>query len=174
SGALSALADLDTLEVEVDVAEANVAKLSPSQPAEVTVEAFPEKKYKAELRQIIPTADRTKATVLVKVTILDKDPNLKPEMSAKATFIEPRQASDAGVPAKPLILVPQRAIVTREGSAHVFEIVDGSARVRTITTSGTRQDRVVVSDGLVGSETLVLNPPDGLKDGDRVVARGRD
>jgi HlyD family secretion protein len=174
SGAIVALADLETLEVEVDVAEANVAKLTSRQPAEVSVEAFPDKKYRAELRQVIPTADRTKATVLVKVTILDKDPNLKPEMSAKATFIEPRQASDAGLPAKPLILVPQRAIVTREGSAHVFEIVDGSARVRSITTLGTRQDRVVVSDGLVGSETLVLNPPDGLKDGDRVVARGRD
>ena len=88
SGAIVALADLDTLEVEVDVAEANVAKLSPSQPAEVTVEAFPEKQYKAELRQISPTADRTKATVTVKVTILDRDPNLKPEMSAKATFLE--------------------------------------------------------------------------------------
>jgi multidrug efflux pump subunit AcrA (membrane-fusion protein) len=88
SGAIVALADLDTLEVEVDVAEANVAKLSPSQPAEVTVEAFPEKKYKAELRQIIPTADRTKATVTVKVTVLDRDPNLKPEMSATATFLE--------------------------------------------------------------------------------------
>src|SRR5688572_25697096 len=88
SGAIVALADLDTLEVEVDVAEANVAKLSPLQPAEVTVEAFPEKQYKAELRQIMPTADRTKATVTVKVTILDRDPNLKPEMSAKATFLE--------------------------------------------------------------------------------------
>jgi len=88
SGAIVALADLDSLEVEVDVAEANVAKLASSQPAEVTVEAFPEKQYKAELRQIIPTADRTKATVTVKVTILDRDPNLKPEMSAKATFLE--------------------------------------------------------------------------------------
>jgi HlyD family secretion protein len=76
SGVIVALADLDTLEVEVDVAEANVAKLSPSQPAEVTVE---EKRYKAELRQILPTATRTKATVTVKVTILDSEcvPDMK-------------------------------------------------------------------------------------------------
>ena len=91
SGAIVALADLDTLEVEVDVAEANVAKLTADQPAEVTVEAFPERRYKAALRQVIPTADRTKATVQVKVTILDKDKDLKPEMSACVTFIEPQR-----------------------------------------------------------------------------------
>src|SRR4029453_2412783 len=131
SGALSALADLDTLEVEVDVAEANVAKLSPSQPAEVTVEAFPEKKYKAELRQIIPTADRTKATVTVKVTILDRDPNLKPEMSAKATFLEaaPILGAAGGALAQPQILVPSQAVTTRDGGTRVFEVVDGRARV---------------------------------------------
>src|SRR5262249_21999499 len=72
SGAIVALADLDTLEVEVDVSESNVAKLSGDQPAEVAVEAFPDRKYRAVLRQVIPTADRTKATVQVKVTILDK------------------------------------------------------------------------------------------------------
>ena len=172
SGAIVALADLATLEVEVDVAEANVAKLKSGQPAEVTVEAFPDKRYRSELRQVIPTADRTKATVMVKVTILDKDENLKPEMSAKATFIEPQVAADPAAPVKPLVLVSPRAVVTRDGAQHVFEIVDGTARRQTITTSGTRQDRVVVSDGLAGSETLVLNPPEGLKDGDKVRIRG--
>ena len=88
SGAIVALADLDTLEVEVDVSESNVGKLSSRQPAEVTVEAFPERRYRAVLRQVIPTADRTKATVQVKVTILDKDAALKPEMSAKVTFVD--------------------------------------------------------------------------------------
>src|SRR5688572_32789602 len=93
SGAIVALADLDTLEVEADVSESNVAKLGPEQPAEVTVEAFPDRRYRAVLRQIIPTADRTKATVQVKVTILDKDLDLKPEMSAKVTFLEPAAAA---------------------------------------------------------------------------------
>lgn len=172
SGAVVALADLDTLEVEVDVAEANVAKLTDRQRAEVTVEAFPEKRYRAELRQVIPTADRTKATVMVKVTILDKDPDLKPEMSAKATFLEaPQAAADPAAPVKATVLVPQTTIVTRDGKSHVFEVVDDTAKLVAITTGPTRQDRVVVTGGLVGSETLVANPPEGLKDGDRVSPR---
>lgn len=173
SGAIVALADLETLEVEVDVAEANVAKLTSGQPAEVTVEAFPDLRYRAQLRQVIPTADRTKATVMVKVTILDKDPNLKPEMSAKATFLEPRRAGDADMPATPAIFVPQPALVTRDGRPHVFEVVDDVARMLAVTTGGTRQDQVEITGGLAGSEVLVLNPPDGLKDGDRVSPRGR-
>ena len=77
SGAIVALADLATLEMEADVSEANVARLSENQPAEVSVEAFPDRKYKAVLRQIIPTADRTKATVLTKVTLIEKDKDLE-------------------------------------------------------------------------------------------------
>ena len=91
SGAIVALADLETLEMEADVAESNVAKIGNGQPAEVTVEAIPDRRYRAVLRQVIPTADRTKATVMVKVTILDKDKDLKPEMSAKVTFLEPEK-----------------------------------------------------------------------------------
>ena len=79
--------------MEADVSEANVAKLIDGQPAEVSVEAFPDRRYKAVLRQIIPTADRTKATVLTKVTLIEKDKDLKPEMSAKVTFLEPRGRS---------------------------------------------------------------------------------
>lgn len=171
SGAIVALADLDTLEVEVDVAEANVAKLTAGQRAEVTVEAFPEKRYRASLRQVIPTADRTKATVMVKVTILDKDPNLKPEMSAKATFIETRPAQTGAAPAKATVVVPQRAVISRDGRPHVFEVVDGTARLVAVTTGPTRQEGVVVTNGLVGTETLVANPPEGLKHGDRVSPR---
>lgn len=171
SGAIVALADLETLEVEVDVAEANVSKLSDGQPAEVQVEAFPDKRYQAQLRQVIPTADRTKATVMVKVTILDKDPDLKPEMSAKATFIEPSAPADPQAPVRTTILVPQGAVVTRDGAAHVFEVVDGTAKRVPITPGTSRQDRVVVNAGLTGGETLVLNPPAGLQDGDRVSPR---
>ena len=100
SGAIVALADLATLEVEADVAESNVAKIGGGQPAEVTVEAIPDRRYKAVLRQVIPTADRTKATVMVKVTILDKDKDLKPEMSAKVTFLEPDKKEKAPAAAR--------------------------------------------------------------------------
>jgi RND family efflux transporter MFP subunit len=170
SGAIVALADLETLEVEADVSESNVAKLKDSQPAEVTVEAFPDKRYHAELRQVIPTADRTKATVQVKVTILDKDENLKPEMSAKVTFMEREAPADASVAAtaKPLVTVAASAIVNREGGPQVFEVQDGRVRVRKIVTGSTQQGQVVVKEGLRGGETLVATPSDGLKDGDAV------
>ena len=168
SGAIVALADLATLEMEADVNEANVAKLSEGQPAEITVEAFPDRKYKAVLRQVIPTADRTKATVLTKVTLIDKDKDLKPEMSAKVTFLEPQRAEapvavDA-VPAKPVILVPQSAVVNRDGPK-VFEVVGDRVQMRTIATGAIRGDRVIVTDGLAGSETLVDKPAETLKDG---------
>jgi HlyD family secretion protein len=170
SGAVVALADLDTLEVEVDVSESNVARLGPEQPAEVVVEAFPDRTYRAVLRQVIPTADRTKATVMVKVTILDKDEKLKPEMSAKVTFLE-RAAAAAGAPARPVVLVPQEAVVTRNGATHVFEVAGDRARLRPVRVGLARQSQVVVTDGLTGSERLVLRPPQNLEDGDPVRVR---
>jgi HlyD family secretion protein len=171
SGAIVALADLDTLEVEADVSESNVAKLGPDQPAEVTVEAFPDRRYRAVLRQIIPTADRTKATVQVKVTILDRDAQLRPEMSAKVQFEEPKAAE--GAPKGPVISVPSDTVARRDGKPVVFEVVDGHARMRAVVPGGDRQGRVEVKTGLLGTETLVARPPESLKDGDAVrVASG--
>ncbi len=164
SGAIVALADLATLEVEADVSESNVAKLGDEQPAEVTVEAFPDRRYRAVLRQVIPTADRTKATVQVKVTILEDDAALRPEMSAKATFLEKPSAAAAG----PRLTVPESAIVTRDGQAQVFEIVDGKALARKIEAGASYSGQVVVKQGLTGKETLVAQPPAELKEGDRV------
>ena len=167
SGAIVALADLDTLEVEVDVAEANVGRLKSDQPAEVVVEAFPDRTYHGVLRQVTPTADRTRATVMVKVTILDKDANLKPEMSAKVTFVEAAQPAAAATRER-LVVVPATAVVTREGASHVFTVVDGVAQPRTITVGPKREDGIVVTNGLEGTETLVAAPPASLKAGDRV------
>jgi len=173
SGAIVALADLDTLEVEADIAESNVAKLSDDQPAEVAAEAFPERRYKAILRQVIPTADRTKATVQVKVTILDKDKDLKPEMSARVTFLEKEQPKDASVaPPAPVVSVSKDAIATRDGQAIVFEIREGKVRQRSVSASSERDGQVVVKQGLAGGETLVKSPPAGLKDGDAVRVKG--
>jgi HlyD family secretion protein len=170
SGAIVALADLQTLEVEADVAEANVAKVASGQPAEVTVEAIPDRRYKAVLRQVIPTADRTKATVMVKVTILDKDKDLKPEMSAKVTFLEPAKPKATVADTAPLRLltVPKDAVATRDGKSVVFEIVQGKVRARPVSVSGERQGEVVVREGLSGGEILVRRPPETLKDGDSV------
>jgi len=168
SGAIVALADLATLEVEADVSEANVAKLGDSQPAEVTVEAFPDRKYKAVLRQVIPTADRTKATVQVKVTILDKDKDLKPEMSAKVTFLEPAKAKVEGAAPERVVTVPKDVVASRDGKSVVFELVQGKVKQRSVTPGGDRQGESVVREGLAGGETLVRRPPETLKDGDSV------
>ena len=165
-----ALADLATLEVEADVAEANVAKVGNGQPAEVTVEAIPDRRYEAVLRQVIPTADRTKATVMVKVTILDKDEDLKPEMSAKVTFLEPeketartprrRRRRWCWCPARRW----SRATADRSSSWCA------RARSRSARWSWARRARaqVIVEEGLAGGETLVVRPPEGLADGDAV------
>jgi RND family efflux transporter MFP subunit len=169
SGAIVALADLATLEVEADVAEANVARLADEQPAEVTVEAFPGEAYKAVLRQVIPTADRTKATVQVKVTILDKDPKLKPEMSAKVTFLERAEKVAAGAPPPPpTVSVPSEAVVTRNGKQVVFELRESVVSERSIVAGPERQGQYTVKEGLSGGEVLVSRPPESLKDGDEV------
>lgn len=169
SGAIVALADLDTLEVEADVSESNVARLQPDQPAEVSVEAVPDRRYKAVVRQVIPTADRTRATVLVKVTIVDKDPVLKPEMNAKVDFLEGgRTAAQASTAPTRTITVPSESVVDRDGHPVVFAVDDGRVRALAVVTGGTSDGRVVVRQGLSGAETLVLRPPERLRDGDAV------
>jgi RND family efflux transporter MFP subunit len=168
SGAIVALADLATLEVETDVAEANVAKLRQDQPAEVTVEAFPDRRFAARLRQIIPTADRTKATVQVKVTILESDPFLKPEMSAKVTFIEPEAERETEVEPTQVVVVPRSAIVTRGGESVAFVVQTSTARMRRLVTAGERDGQVVIREGLSGGERLVDAPQESLADGDEV------
>lgn len=173
SGAIVALADLATLEVEADVAEANVAKVASGQPAEVTVEAIPDRRYKAVLRQVIPTADRTKATVQVKVTILDKDKDLKPEMSAKVTFLEPeKKAATPAAAAAPVVLVPRSAVVARDGRPTVYLVRDGKAQAQAVVLGTERQSQVIIKEGLAGGETLVAKPGDELKDGAAVKVKG--
>ena len=172
SGAIVALADLDTL--EVDVAESNVAKLSADQPAEVSAEAFPDRRYKGRLRQVIPTADRTKATVQVKVTILDKDKDLKPEMSARVQFNEKAAPATKPVEGRPapapqsVVTAPESAIVTRDGKLVAFEIVEGKAKARTVEAGPKIAGQVRIKSGLYGGETLVDSPPATLKDGDAI------
>lgn len=172
SGAIVALADMDTLEAEFDIGESNVGKLSDGQPAEIVVEAFPTKTFRAALRQVIPTADRTKATVLVKVSFLDRDENLKPEMSARVTFLE--RAATMAASAEPVstVMAPQSAIVQRDGKATVFEVrPEGVVRARVVETGLAQGGQTVIKQGLAGTETLVRQPDASLKDGDRVRIR---
>ncbi len=168
SGAIVAIADMNSLEAEVDVNEANVAQLSANQPATISVQAIPNHPYDGRLRQIIPTADRTKATVTVKVSILEKDKYLKPEMSCNVTFLEPKKESQPNAPPQRIVTISKDAITTRDGKPVVFEIDDRKARMVPVTTGNDLNGQVIVRSGLAGSETLVNNPPQKLKDGDAV------
>src|SRR5271165_667412 len=168
SGAIVAIADMNSLEAEVDVNESNVAQLQSGQPAEITVQAIPNHTYKGVLRQVIPTADRTKATVTVKVSILDKDKYLKPEMSCNVTFLQPQKAEKKEATPRRIVTIPKDAITTRDGKSVVFELDGNKVRQLPVTTGNELHGQVIVVSGLGGSETLVNNPPQKLKDGDTV------
>ena len=173
SGAIVAVADMNSLEAEVDVNEANVAQLGPNQPATISVQAIPNHPYDGRLRQIIPTADRTKATVTVKVGILNKDKYLKPEMSCNVTFLEPpKKDSQPNAPPLRIVTISKDAITTRDGKPVVFEIENRKVRMIPVVTGNDLNGQVIVRNGLAGSETLVNNPPQKLKDGDAVKVKG--
>ncbi len=173
SGAIVAIADMNSLEAEVDVNESNVSQLGPNQPAEITVQAIPNHTYKGVLRQIIPTADRTKATVTVKVSILDKDKYLRPEMSCNVTFLEPqKKTQSAEATPQRVITVPKDAVITLDGKPTVFAIEGNKARAMPVTTGADLHGQVIVKQGLAGGETIVSNPPQKLKDGDVVKVKG--
>jgi len=171
SGAVVAMADMSTLEAEADISESNIAKLVRNRSVQVSVDAIPDHTYRAALRQVIPTADRTKATVAVKVRLLEKTENLRPEMSAKITFLE--SARERSGTARPIIAVPQDALVMRNGTAAVF-VMDVQNRVHLVFVSvrGEGQDGAIVDRGLTGTEALVLRPPSTLNDGDTVRTKG--
>ncbi len=169
SGAIVAIADMNSLEAEVDVNEANVGQLFQGYPADITVQAIPDHTYKGVLRQVIPTADRTKATVTVKVSILDKDRLIKPEMSCNVTFLEPQKKGDQkGAVAMRIVTAPKDAIVSRNGKQVVYVIENNKAHEVAVTTGNELKGRVIIKSGLAGTETLVNNPPQKVQDGSSV------
>ena len=163
--AIVTMADLSTLEVEVDVNEAYIAQVVNGQPARITLDAYPDTSFAGRVRQVVPTADRQKATVLVKVSILDRDPRILPEMGAKVVF-EAQNAQVAAAPRR--VFVPQAALVQAGGRASVWVVENGAARRQAVDVGPARGDRVEVRQGLLGGETLVLSPPAGLQDRGRV------
>jgi HlyD family secretion protein len=170
-GYVVSMADLNDLQVELDIAQNDFAKLGPRQPAIVTTDAFPDRKYQGEITEISPEANRSKATVQVKVKVLKPDEFLRPEMNSSVAFYAPEKPGEksANQPsvAKPLIAIPSSAV--RDGA--VFIIVDERAVRRQVQTSGTSQQGATISNGLIGGEDLIVNPPADLKDGQKVRAK---
>ncbi|MGH3056110.1 MAG: efflux RND transporter periplasmic adaptor subunit, partial [Gaiellaceae bacterium] len=164
--AIVTMADLSTLEVEVDVNEAYIAQIGGAQPARITLDAYPDTSFSGRVRQVVPTADRQKATVQVKVAILDHDSRILPEMGAKVLFENRGQGALHVAPRR--VLVPSAALVQGDGVARVWVIENGVVTPRTVDLGPAREDQVEVRSGLEGGESVVLNPPPGLKSGARV------
>ncbi len=172
TGALVRIADLTSLEVEADINESTIARLRVGQPAEVQVDAVPDRTYRGKLRQIVPTGDRQKAVVEVKVSIDDRDWRLVPDMGCKVTFVE---AETAAGTAAPTVLVPNAAVVRDGDATHVFVLQAGMVRKTAVVLGDARDAAWVVRSGLRGGETVATSGLDKLTDGQRVrVREGRE
>ena len=173
-GSVVSLADLNDLQVELDIAQADFARLSPSQRAKVTTDAYPDKEYDGVIAQISPEANRQKATVQVKVQVLnpDKYPDvqLRPEMNATVKFLANDTPKNAKTPSG--VYVPSTAIHDRDGKKIVLIAYSGKAVAREIHVVGQRSDGALV-DGLVGGESVISAAPATLKDGDKIKIKGQ-
>ena len=168
-GFVVSMADLNDLQVELDISQEDFAKLSMGQKAIVTTDAFPDRKYDGVIAEMSPEANRQKATVQVKVQILKPDSYLRPEMNARAAFVAKNATEKKdGPPPTPRIVIPNAAIREESGKKSIFIVLQGKAIERAIKVGNPTSKGIEVADGLIGGEEIVLNPPAKLKDGDRV------
>jgi HlyD family secretion protein len=170
-GSVVTLADLNDLQVELDISQDDFAKLGPKQRGIVTTDAYPDRKYQGIIEEISPEANRQKATVQVKVKILNPDDYLRPEMNAKVAFL-PDSAGTKITPAASGVVIPASAVRDREGRRIVFIAFEGKALAREIRVTGQRSNGVVVA-GLAGGEGVIVNPPSTLKAGDKIKSKGQ-
>jgi RND family efflux transporter MFP subunit len=163
------IVDMDSLEIEVDVNEAYINRVQPAQSAQAVLDAYPDWTIPAHVIAIIPTADRSKATVKVRIAIEQKDPRILPDMGVRVSFLEApaernsQGAADAGKP-PPGVLVPASAIVERGGKSVVFTIEDAHARLRPVSAGQSYGDLRLVQ-GIVVGAILVRSPPPPMNDG---------
>ena len=168
-GAVVTMADLSTLEVEVDVNEAYIGRIASGAKARITLDAYPDTSFRGEVRQVVPTADRQRATVQVKVAIDDHDSRILPEMGAKVDFLEPEksQVMQSGAPAHQTVRVPAAAVKTDAGASVVWIVREGKLTKRPVTTGPVSGGFTEVRSGLNGGEQLLVGgveaPTDGMK-----------
>ncbi len=163
-GYVVSLADLNDLQVELDISQNDFARLKANQRGIITTDAFPDRKYKGAINEISPEANRQKATVQVKVKVENPDSYLRPEMNASVAFLSDEKPASAGAPAKAVLTIPASAV---RGDA-VFVLLGGKAIRRVIKTGPATSQGVRVEEGLIGGEDLLINPPAALKDGDAI------
>ena len=161
-GAVVNMADMSTLEVEADVSEVSLSKVSVGQPVELQLDAFPDLRLLGKLSRIVPTVDRSKATVLVKIEFIEKDKRVLPDMSAKVAFLQRELKPEER---KPVTAAQQTAVVKRDGRDVVFVIGDKNVvKQIEVTVAGKVGDLVQVSAVKPGDK-VVLNPSEKIKDG---------
>src|SRR5580698_10304347 len=173
-GSVVSLADLNDLQVELDIAQADFARLGPDQKGVVTTDAYPDKQYDGKIAQISPEANRQKATVQVKVQVLNPgkypDVQLRPEMNATVRFLANEAPKNSTAPSG--VFVPSTAMRDRDGKKIVLIAFNGKAVAREVHITSERSDGALV-DGLVGGENVITNAPATLKDGDRIKIKGQ-
>jgi RND family efflux transporter MFP subunit len=166
-GAVVSMADMGSLQVEADVSESNITRVSVGQPCEITLDAYPDMRYRGTVHKIVPTADRAKATVMTKVAFNRLDDRVLPDMSAKVAFLG-GELSDSAASAPAKLTVPSTAITERGGKQVVFTIREGIAAETPVATGERLGTQIVVTEGLTQGETVVNRPPAALSGGAKV------
>lgn len=161
-GYVVSMADLNDLQVELDINQNDFARLAARQKGVITTDAYPDKKYDGIIDEISPEANRQKATVQVKVKVLTPDQFLRPEMNASVAFVaEKKPETASAAPTGPIVYVPATAV--RDGA--VFLIVDGKAKRRAVRTSGSSSQGLRVEGGLDGGEEIIANLTAAIQEG---------
>ena len=164
------IVDMRSLEIEVDVNESYINRVKPDQDVTAALDAYPDWPIPARVITMVPTADRQKATVLVRIGFKQLDPRILPDMGVKVTFL--RNAEEAAAPAaRPVTLVPKAAIRTEKNQAYAFVIGTDLVERRAVKTGGADGDRLEVLAGLNPGERVVVSPPPGLTHGARITVK---
>ncbi|NJD04950.1 MAG: efflux RND transporter periplasmic adaptor subunit [Methylococcaceae bacterium] len=159
---IGTIVDMDSLEIEVDVNEAFIGRVSPRQPVQARLNAYPDWKIPAEVIAIIPTADRSKATVKVRIALLVKDPRIVPEMGVRVGFLE---TEPAAAPRSPELTVPQSALRNAGERWWVFVANAGKAERREVVPGPAKAADRAIQSGIRAGERVIVDPADGLADG---------
>jgi RND family efflux transporter MFP subunit len=163
-GSVVTIADLEHLEVDCDVKEDYISRVTEGQQAEVAVDAVPDKRYKGQVRKIIPMGDRARSTVKVKVEILDSDKRLFPEMSSTVYFL-PGQSPEVKEEDKSRVFCPADAVIVTETESFVWILTDKDRTKKTrVTTADSRDGRTEITSGLTGGEKVIVKPAKDLQD----------
>ena len=160
---IGTIVDMASLEIEIDVNESYINRVEPGQPVEATLDAYPNWKIPCKVIAIIPTADREKSTVKVRVGFDQLDPRILPDMSVKVAFRD-----SGGTAAGRALLVPKSSVLNRDGRDVVFVVRDGHAERRAVTVTDTQNDDSVLSAGVSAGEKVVVSAPADLQDGTAV------